>query len=297
MEDIEWGNSELRSLSERLRQYKAISLAHLKALDPALGALYTSETPKPILDNTLLTDESAEVRPAAAKSEQDDDSPTSSVGMPTTSESVQKMDTKRKIKNAAVLVPLFRGPKGDLRVWLTKRASKMSSHSGEVALPGGKRDEGDVDDASTALREAQEEIGLQPSDVKVVAHLEPFLSKHLLTVVPVVGLLPRGHAFEPTPNLAEVDAVFDAPLHMFLEDRDHEYEDTTWLGIPYRVHFFHYHSGTSHFKVWGLTASILVRAASVVYDEEPAFKEFHPDAPDYGNVMADLAKRNLLDVQ
>ncbi|CAI5466752.1 unnamed protein product, partial [Closterium sp. Yama58-4] len=87
----------------------------------------------------------------------------------------------------------------------------------EVALPGGKRDEGDADDSDTALREAEEEIGLHRSHVRVVTHLEPFLSKHLLTVTPVVALLPRGFTFVPRPNADEVQAVFSVPLSLFLQ--------------------------------------------------------------------------------
>jgi 8-oxo-dGTP pyrophosphatase MutT (NUDIX family) len=82
-------------------------------------------------------------------------------------------------RRASVLVCLFEGAAGELRVILTRRAGRLSSHSGEVALPGGKRDEEDEDDIATALREAKEEIGLEPSQVRVVAIFEPFLSKVL----------------------------------------------------------------------------------------------------------------------
>ncbi|KAK8575196.1 hypothetical protein V6N12_062872 [Hibiscus sabdariffa] len=92
-------------------------------------------------------------------------------------------------KRAAVLICLFEGDAGDLRVILTKRSARLSSHSGEVSLPGGKADEGDKDDGDTATREAKEEIGLDPSLVNVITVLEPFLSKHLLRVVPVIGIL------------------------------------------------------------------------------------------------------------
>ncbi|KQJ98150.1 hypothetical protein BRADI_3g35160v3 [Brachypodium distachyon] len=86
-------------------------------------------------------------------------------------------------RRAAVLVCLFRGTAGELRVILTKRSSSLSTHSGEVALPGGKADKGDADNAATALREAEEEIGLDPCLVTVVASLEHFLSKvHYLLV-------------------------------------------------------------------------------------------------------------------
>ncbi|CAK9183116.1 unnamed protein product [Ilex paraguariensis] len=124
-----------------------------------------------------------------------------------------------KEKRAAVLICLFEGHEGELRVILTKRSMKLSSHPGEVVLPGGKMEEGDVDDSATALREAMEEIGLGQSLVQVVANLEPFISSHLLKVVPVVGLLYRVGEFKPLLNADEVDALFDVPLEMFLKVR------------------------------------------------------------------------------
>ncbi|KAJ4703598.1 Nudix hydrolase 15, mitochondrial [Melia azedarach] len=121
-------------------------------------------------------------------------------------------------KKAAVLVCLFEGDKGDLRVILTKRASKLSTHSGEISLPGGKAEEGDKDDEETATREAEKEIGVDPSLVEVITVLEPFLSKYLLRVVPVIGVLHNKKAFKPTLNPAEVEEVFDAPLEMCIKD-------------------------------------------------------------------------------
>nr|TKW10028.1 hypothetical protein SEVIR_6G100400v2 [Setaria viridis] len=120
-------------------------------------------------------------------------------------------------RRAAVLVCLFRAAAGELRVILTKRSSSLSTHSGEVSLPGGKAEEGDADDVATALRESKEEIGLDPALVTVVASLEHFLSKHLLVVVPVIGILSDIQAFIPVLNVAEVDEIFDVPLEMFLK--------------------------------------------------------------------------------
>ncbi|KAG2685252.1 hypothetical protein I3760_10G116800 [Carya illinoinensis] len=96
-------------------------------------------------------------------------------------------------KRAAVLVCLFEGDAGDLGVILTKRFSKLSTHSGEVSLPGGKAEEGDKDDGDTATREAREEIGLDPSLVNVVTVLEPFLSK-----VSTFRIVFRCHFFKAT---------------------------------------------------------------------------------------------------
>ncbi|CAI8618307.1 unnamed protein product [Vicia faba] len=172
----------------------------------------------------------------------------SQLGFPESATKIQHPE-KFKPKKAAVLICLFEGDHGDLRVILTKRSSKLSSHSGEVSLPGGKADEGDKDDADTAKREANEEIGLDPELVNVVTVLEPFLSKHLLRVVPVIGILHDKKAFRPVLNPAEVESVFDAPLEMFLKDENRSQEEREWMGE---------------------------KAASVVYQRPPAFIEQNP---------------------
>ncbi|KAI6705326.1 hypothetical protein NL676_008288 [Syzygium grande] len=163
-----------------------------------------------------------------------------------------------------------RGDDGELRVILTKRSFGLSTHSGEVSLPGGKAEEGDKDDGDTATREAKEEIGLDPSLVNVVTVLEPFLSKHLLRVMPVIGILTDKKSFKPIPNPAEVEAVFDAPLEMFIKDENRSDEEREWLGNKYIIHFFDYEAGNKKYLIWGLTAGILIRAASVVYQRPPA---------------------------
>uniref|UniRef100_A0A1D1XJR9 Nudix hydrolase 15, mitochondrial n=1 Tax=Anthurium amnicola TaxID=1678845 RepID=A0A1D1XJR9_9ARAE len=180
-----------------------------------------------------------------------------------------------KPKRAAVLICLFEGDLGELRVILTKRSSNLSTHSGEVSLPGGKAEEGDVDDAHTATREAEEEIGLDPSLVTVVTVLEPFLSKHLLRVVPVIGILSDRKAFKPVVNAAEVETIFDAPLEMFLKDENRRWEEREWMGTKYDIHYFDFETESKKFVIWGLTAGILIRAASVVYQRPPCFPE-HP---------------------
>ncbi|KAJ0989360.1 hypothetical protein J5N97_007716 [Dioscorea zingiberensis] len=179
-------------------------------------------------------------------------------------------------RRAAVLVCLFEGEVGDLRVILTKRSSNLSTHSGEVSLPGGKAEEGDADDADTATREAKEEIGLDPSLVSVVTVLEPFLSKHLLRVVPVISILSDKQSFKPVLNTDEVETIFDVPLEMFLKDENRRSEEREWLGVKYLVHFFNYETEDNKFVIWGLTASILIRAASVVYQRPPSFLEQNP---------------------
>ncbi|XP_057764346.1 nudix hydrolase 15, mitochondrial-like [Salvia miltiorrhiza] len=177
---------------------------------------------------------------------------------------------------AAVLICLFQGKDGDLRVILTKRSSAMSSHSGEVALPGGKWEEGDESDAATALREAKEEIGLDPSIVEVVAILDPIFTKREMDVFPVIGIVWDMSGFKPILNPSEVESVFDAPLEMFLKNEKRREEMVEWMGHRYLLHFFDYETENRCYTIWAFTASILIKVASIVYERAPAFEELAP---------------------
>eukprot|EP00887_Chlorella_sp_A99_P000651 scaffold5.g651.t1 len=186
-------------------------------------------------------------------------------------------------KYAAVLVPLFEDARGEVHVVLTQRSSRLNKHSGEVCFPGGKRD-GAEDDVATALREANEELGLNPRDVTLLGCLPPFLSKHLLSVL---GLIPAGLRF--TPNQAEVEHVFTAPLRMFLEaGPGYRSHDVEWApGIPYRVHYWDYSSGGKQFLIWGLTAGMLVVVAEKAFGRPPAFAASPLGAPEYTSLAYD----------
>ncbi|XP_031277359.1 nudix hydrolase 15, mitochondrial-like isoform X1 [Pistacia vera] len=213
-------------------------------------------------------------------------------------------------KRAAVLICLFEGHEGELRVILTKRSMKLSSYPGDVALPGGKMEEGDEDDSATALREAMEEIGLDSELVQIVANFEPFDSQvqflsfvyffgvqnlnfrmdfmqNQLKVVPVIGLLSRIEDFNPVLNADEVDAIFDAPLEMFLKGDNHRIEEREWMGWKYLLHDFRFKSKQgAAFHICGLTASILIRAASVIYQKAPDFE--HEHLPDFQQLQKTL---------
>jgi 8-oxo-dGTP pyrophosphatase MutT (NUDIX family) len=161
---------------------------------------------------------------------------------------------------AAVLVALFEEA-GEARLILTRRPETMPSHQGEIAFPGGKFEAGtDADLQATALREAHEEIGLDPGLVEVVAELD-----HMVTVsawfdlVPFVGLLPGRPAL--VPHEREVDAVFDVALSELLHAD--AFREELWevppemlvgVGTDRPIHFFELFGET----VWGATARILV---------------------------------------
>ncbi|CAN8241353.1 unnamed protein product [Cochlearia groenlandica] len=183
-------------------------------------------------------------------------------------------------KSSAVLICLYEEEEEEteIRVILTKRSFTLSSHPGEVALPGGKKDDTDSDYIETALREAHEEIGLDPSLVTFISLLDPFVNKKGMIVVPVIGFLHNKKTFKPLPNPSEVEEIFDVPLEMFLKDKNRREEEREHDGERYLLHYFDYYSGDKdqNFIIWALTAGILIRVASIAYQRSPDFQEMKP---------------------
>ena len=174
-------------------------------------------------------------------------------------------------------------------VILCVRAEGMRAHAGEVALPGGKREREDACDAETAMREAEEEIGLRARDVEKAGTLPAALSRGSVSVRPVVGVVRRGRfdaGKDAVLSEEEVSEVFTAPLEMFLEAKGHGFDDWAWPGAPraIRVHYFRYEGKT----IWGLTATILIEVARRVFGREPEFQT----GTDEGVTVWDVAERD-----
>lgn len=151
---------------------------------------------------------------------------------------------------AAVLVPVVARPDGPA-VLLTERASSLRQHSGQIAFPGGRRDPEDDSPLATALREAEEEIGLDRSHVRPLGYLDAYLSGTNYLVVPAVALVEPG--FELVLNRDEVESVFEAPLAFLMDEGNHELHARPWRGrvrTYYAIPF-----GTRY--IWGVTAGIL----------------------------------------
>jgi 8-oxo-dGTP pyrophosphatase MutT (NUDIX family) len=111
---------------------------------------------------------------------------------------------------SAVLVPLL-AIDGEPNLLFTRRSQLLPHHQGQVAFPGGRRQEGDADLAATALRETEEEIGLAPSNVRVLGAIDDIETVSTRFVItPFVGLVP--HPYEFRPCAREVDAIFTVPL-------------------------------------------------------------------------------------
>jgi 8-oxo-dGTP pyrophosphatase MutT (NUDIX family) len=151
---------------------------------------------------------------------------------------------------AAVLVPLVERERG-LSVILTRRADKMRKHSGQVALPGGRADPGEMAH-ETALREAHEEISLDPKCVTLAGLSTPFRTQTGYLITPVVGFVESDVVL--TPNPAEVAAVFETPFGMLMDPANYEqrFIDTA---DGQRRSF--YAMAYEDQLIWGVTAAVL----------------------------------------
>src|SRR5207249_2869220 len=123
------------------------------------------------------------------------------------------------ITRAAVLVPIIQHPDG-LTVLFTQRTAHLKAHSGQVSFPGGRAEPGDPTLEFTALREAEEEIGLPARRVEVLARLPEYFSRTGFRVTPVVGLIQP--PLELVPDAREVDEVFEVPLAFILDSANHQ---------------------------------------------------------------------------
>lgn len=158
--------------------------------------------------------------------------------------------TKEKLRDAAVLVPVI-DTGAEARIILTRRNSSLRRHSGQIAFPGGAVDPGDGSAETAALREAEEEIGLDRARVETIGRLPQYLTATGFRITPVLSIVESG--FTTMINPDEVDAVFEVPLSFLMSERNHNRASRIWSGrerfyytMPYREWF-----------IWGITAGIL----------------------------------------
>lgn len=160
----------------------------------------------------------------------------------------------RPRSRAAVLVPLVL--RAELSLLLTERGPHLSSHSGQIAFPGGRCDDTDADAVHTALREAEEEIGLPASHVEVLGTLPEYLTGSAYNVTPVVALVRPGFVVRPHP--VEVADVFEVPMSFLMDPANHRLHQAhfegvqrQWLSMPWTCP----QAGERY--IWGATAGML----------------------------------------
>ena len=163
---------------------------------------------------------------------------------------IAKREAAGKVTKAAVLIPLVLKEEG-LSVLLTQRTNHLHDHAGQISFPGGRMDPEDQSPNDTALRESQEEIGLDPKRVEIIGHMPQYLTVSGYSVTPVVGLV-QAQA-EYVLDEFEVADVFEVPLSFLLDPANHqvrlwqsEQGGRRFYSMPYENRF-----------IWGATAGML----------------------------------------
>jgi 8-oxo-dGTP pyrophosphatase MutT (NUDIX family) len=162
-------------------------------------------------------------------------------------------------KPAAVLVPVVVRSTGP-SLLLTRRASHLKKHAGQISFPGGRAEDEDATVADTALRESHEEIGLRPDLVEIVGALSTYLTVTRYSVTPIVGLI------DPVSDLVaeqeEVAEIFEVPLSFLLDNRNHKKHSGFHNGIERHWYAMPYNS----YYIWGATAGMIKDLSERVID-------------------------------
>ena len=155
-------------------------------------------------------------------------------------------NSDESLPQAAVLILCYEKD-NDLYFVMTERSNSLPSHPGEVAFPGGKREKKDKNLKQTALREATEEISLDPAKVEILGQLDPLESRFGLSVTPFVGILKEKFELEPNPD--EVADIFYLPLSFFKNDPLIKRGVTNFKGETFDTPVIIY----DNHEIWGLT--------------------------------------------
>jgi 8-oxo-dGTP pyrophosphatase MutT (NUDIX family) len=164
---------------------------------------------------------------------------------------------ERRGRAASVLMPLIQRPSG-LTLLMTERAAHLRDHAGQISFPGGRLSTAEETPVAAALREATEEIGLPPEDVRVLGQLDAHLTTTGFEITPVVGFVTA--KFEPTPDPTEVASVFEMPLALLLSAEAIVEEERERLGTRILSYELHYQGH----RIWGATAAILKTFRDVI---------------------------------
>ncbi|MCB1153724.1 CoA pyrophosphatase [bacterium] len=150
---------------------------------------------------------------------------------------------------AAVLIPIltFDGPP---RILLTVRSSHVEHHKNQISFPGGRVDEGESA-PETALRETHEEVGIEPSRVRLIGAIDDIYTISNFRVTPLVGLVENPVRLDANP--AEIAEIIEVPIRDLLDEAQHRREPGMWRQVQITLHFFYW---KSHI-IWGATGMIL----------------------------------------
>ena len=178
------------------------------------------------------------------------DEETSEYGDHRLNPTLKDMLIQQQPRDAAVLVPIV--DRGDeATVLLTLRSSKLRQHAGQIAFPGGRIDPEDVSPEAAALREAEEEVGLDASFVETVGRLPFYYTGTGYRVLPILSVVQPD--FLLTINEDEVEDAFEVPLSFLMNEENHERDSRYWMNQ--KRHFFR--MPYQQYNIWGVTAGII----------------------------------------
>ena len=177
---------------------------------------------------------------------------------------VEHYINRATLKHAAVMIGITQSEENELNVLLTKRTSHLKHHAGEISLPGGSFDVSqDQDITMTALREAEEEIGLDRNQSELIGYVSPQVSLGTgFIVTPIVSLIPKD--FLPTMNKDEVEEIFEVPLSFLIDQNSVQNERRIYDQIEWTVYSYRYFDHL----IWGLTAQILRKFSGVIVSDQ-----------------------------
>jgi 8-oxo-dGTP pyrophosphatase MutT (NUDIX family) len=163
----------------------------------------------------------------------------------------------RPIRPAAVLVPVV--DRAEPTVLLTQRAIHLPQHPGQISFPGGKIEPSDDTPLAAALREAEEEVGLEASVIDPIGYLDLYMTTQGFRIVPLLARIAPDYRL--TLNPSEVDEAFEVPLQFLMEPGNHLKHSRDWEGIKR----YYFEIPFEHRKIWGVTAGILRNLYEKIY--------------------------------
>lgn len=155
------------------------------------------------------------------------------------------------LREASVLLPVIDRPDA-LTLLLTQRTQHLSSHPGQISLPGGGRESADATPVDTALRETWEEVGILPEEVSVVGAMDCYETRTGFLITPIIGIVRPDYTL--APNVNEVEEVFEVPLAFLLDPLNHKTHSREYKGMRYHFHAMPYND----YYIWGATAAMLM---------------------------------------
>jgi 8-oxo-dGTP pyrophosphatase MutT (NUDIX family) len=165
------------------------------------------------------------------------------------------------LREAAVLVPIVERPEG-LTMMLTQRTDHLDHHPGQISFPGGHIEDNDASPEDAALREAEEEVGLERTHVEIIGRLDQYVTRTGFSITPIVGLIDPSHSV--SADEFEVADIFEVPLAFLLDANNHRRDSRIYKGTKrefYAMPFGDYY-------IWGATAGMIRNLYDVLIEEQ-----------------------------